>query len=113
MGVVDWRRRKVCAGNCLTITASCTLTCTDVRLSCCRRSSGGAQLTFFQHLLSAYSYHLQKIAQVNPDVHLKLFRVIHLIDPLSAMFSPYLVARALLYWAAGVFPTLSIRRSKA
>ena len=80
-----------------------------MHLARCRRSRGAVQLTAMQQLLSTYSYHLQKIAQVNPDVHLRLFRVIHLLDPLSAMFTPHLLFCALMFWIGSM---LNVRKAQ-
>ena len=82
---------------------------TSMRCASCRRSTGAVQLTAFQQLLSTYSYYLQKIGQVNPDVHLKLFRVIHLIDPLSAMFTPHLLFRAFVFWIGSMLGVAKAR----
>ena len=55
-------------------------------------------MNFIHKFLAKYNYFLQKVAQVDPAVQLRLFRIVHLLDPLTMMFSPIMLRSALGFW---------------
>lgn len=61
------------------------------------------QTTVMQRFFADYFAYLLKVGRLNTAVRLKTLRMWNFLDPLSAMFSPFLIMSVIFFWIQSLF----------